>query len=117
MTSKLVRIEAPIKGVFNQMVNVGDEVIIMMTGCGSASLNKGKYLGYVECKGDYRKRAQVEIEYEVNQWFNPDGTLFDWKKDYSYAKWPEVKKTLTIKPSKRIHISTLKLNRIATLKV
>ena len=127
MTSKLVRIEAPIKGVFNQMVNVGDEVIIMTTGWGSASLDKGKYLGYLECKGDYRQRAQVEIEQtgykrfwnDTKEEFAHGGAcekaLYS-DSDYStYLK--KLQEQTHVIEYKYTRISTLKLNRIATLKV
>lgn len=116
MTSKLVRVEAPIKGVFGDQVNVGDRVAIMTTGFSSACLRKGKYLGYIKCKGYYSQRAQVEIETDVIVHVKPDGTDFNWKTDYSSSTWNQVFPTLTTKKVKRTYVSTLKLNRIATLK-
>jgi hypothetical protein len=116
MASKLVRIEAPIKGVFGETVNVGDEVMVMTTGWGNAYLNKGKYLGYVEGKGYYKTCAQVAIETKRYVQLKPDGTEFSWKKDYNSATWDEVRKTLTPSQVPYTRISTLKLNRIATLK-
>ena len=116
MASKLVRIEAPIKGHFGEQVNVGDTVMVMTTGWGNAYLSKGKYLGYVEGTGYYKRRAQIAVEYDSNVYIKPDGTEFDWRKDYNYNTWKEVQPTLTSKKIKRTRITTLKLNRIATLK-
>jgi hypothetical protein len=116
MASKLVRIEAPIKGIFGETVNVGDEVMVMTTGWGNAYLNKGKYLGYVESNGWYKQCAQIAIESKRHVQVKPDGTEFNWKKDYDSATWKEVSKTLTRKEIPYTRITTLKLNRIATLK-
>lgn len=116
MASKLVRIEAPITGVFGKTVNVGDKVMVMTTGCGNAYLNKGKYLGYVECSGYYKQRAQIAIETKRYVQLKPDGTEFNWSKDYHKDTWQEVNKTLTRKEIPYTRISTLKLNRVAALK-
>ena len=116
MASKLVRIEAPIKGALGNEVNVGDTVMVVTTGWGNVHCSRGKYLGYVEGKGYYKQRAQVEIEYDSYVMYKPDGTEFDWRKDYNYATYNEVSKTLTRKQVKCTRISTLNLNRIATLK-
>lgn len=116
MASKRVRIEAPIKGIFGEQVNVGDEVMVMTTGWGNAYLNKGKYLGYVEGKGYYKTCAQVAIETKRYVQLKPDGTEFNWVKDYHRDTWQEVQKTLVRKEIPYTRISTLKLNRIATLK-
>jgi hypothetical protein len=116
MTSKLVRIEAPIKGIFGENVNVGDEVMVMTTGWGNAYLRKGKYLGYVEGTGHYKQCAQVSIVLERRVQMKPDGTEFNWNKDYNMHTWDAVRATLTIKKVPYEYITTLKLNRIATLK-
>ena len=116
MASKLVRIEAPIKGIFGETVNVGDEVMVMTTGWGNAYLNKGKYLGYVEGSGYYKNCAQVAIAATRSIQLKPDGTEFNWSKDYHRDTWQEVQKTLVRKEIPYTRISTLKLNRIATLK-
>lgn len=116
MASKLVRIEAPIKGVFGETVNVGDQVMVMTTGWGNAYLNKGTYLGYVEGNGYYKQCAQIAIETKRYVQLKPDGTEFNWSKDYHKDTWQEVNKTLTRKEIPYTRISTLKLNRIATLK-
>lgn len=114
--SKVTRIEAPIKGVFGE-VQVGDTVMVVTTGYSHrASVSKGKYLGYIESKGYYKQRAQIAIEYDSNVYIKPDGTEFDWRKDYNYNTWKEVQPTLTNKKIKLTRIATLKLNRIATLK-
>jgi hypothetical protein len=117
MAKKLVRIEAPIKGYFGEMVNVGDEVMVMTTGWGNAYLNKGKYIGYVEGNSYYYTRcAQIAIETKRYAQMKPDGTEFSWKKDFNSDTWPEVSKTLVRKEIPYTRITTLKLNRIATLK-
>ena len=116
MASKLTRIEAPIKGALGNEVQVGDTVMVVTTGWGNTYCAKGKYLGYVESKGYYKQRAQIEIEYDSHVYIKPDGTEFDWRKDYNYNTWKEVQPTLTTKTIKRTRLSTLNLNRIATLK-
>ena len=117
MASKLVRIEAPIKGVFDEEVQVGDQVMIVTTGYSHrVSIAKGKYLGYIEGSGYYNQRAQVAVETTRYAQIKPDGTEFNWDKDYHKDTWEEVKKTLIRKEIPYTHISTLKLNRIATLK-
>lgn len=112
---KAVRIEAPIKGVLGNQVNVGDTVMVVSTGWGNTYVRKGKYLGYIEGSGYYKQRAQVEIHSTRNVQFKPDGTEFCWKKDYNYSTWPEVSKTLTRKEVPYTHVTTLNLNRIASL--
>jgi len=116
MAKKLVRIEAPIKGIFGETVNVGDEVMVMTTCWGNAYLNKGKYLGYVEGTGYYKQCAQIAIQSNRSVQFKPDGTEFNWNKDYSRDTWAEVSKTLVRREIPYTRIATLKLNRIATLK-
>lgn len=116
MASKLVRIEAPIKGIFGETVNVGDEVMVMTTGWGNAYLNKGKYIGYVEGTGYYKQCAQIAVETKRYVQMKPDGTEFNWNKDYHRDTWQEVSKSLTRKEIPYTRITTLKLNRIATLK-
>lgn len=116
MTSKLVRIEAPIKGVFGEMVNVGDEVMVVSTGWSNTYVSKGKYLGYVEGNGYYKQRAQIAIQANRFVQLKPDGTEFNWNKDYHRDTYEEVYKTLVRKEIPYVRISTLNLNRIATLK-
>lgn len=124
MASKKVRIEAPIKGVFGETVNVGDKVMVMTTGWGNAYLNKGKYIGYVEGSGYYKQCAQVEIELtghkrlwnDTKEEFKYGGAREkELYKDYSTYGQKLQEQTHVIQyPYTRI--STLKLNRIATLK-
>jgi hypothetical protein len=117
MASKLVRIEAPITGVFGEEVQVGDPVMIVTTGYSHrVSVTKGKYLGYIEGSGYYSPRAQVAVESKRTIQMKPDGTEFNWGKDYHKDTWHEVSKTLTRKEVDYTYITTLKLNRIATLK-
>lgn len=118
MASKLVRIEAPITGYFDEQVNVGDQVMVMTTSCGVPSLNKGTYLGYVEGNSWGRKtqRAQVAVESKRYVLLKPDGTEFNWNKDYHRDTYKKLEKTLTRKEIPYTRISTLNLNRIATLK-
>lgn len=118
MASKLVRIEAPIIGYFDEQVNVGDQVMVLTTSCGVPSLNKGTYLGYVEGQswGGKIQRAQVAVESKRYVQLKPDGTEFVWAKDYDRNTFNEVSKTLTRKFLPYTRISTLNLNRIATLK-
>ena len=114
--SKVTRIEAPIKGALGNEVQVGDTVMVVTTGWGNTHCARGKYLGYIEGTGHYKKRAQIAIEYDSNVYIKPDGTEFDWRKDYNYNTWKDVQPTLTNKKIKCIRITTLNLNRIATLK-
>ena len=46
----------------------------------------------------------------------PDGTLFDWRKDYNSATYDQIKNTLKNVQIPAVRRTTLKLNRIATLK-
>lgn len=117
MAKKLVRIEAPIKGVFGEEVQVGDEVMVVTTGFGhQVNLRKGKYLGYIEGNSYYKQRAQVAVQSIRHIQVKPDGTEFIWKRDYHRETWPEVRKTLIAKGIPYTRISTLCLNRIVTLK-
>ena len=114
--SKAIRIEAPIKGALGNNINVGDTVMVVTTGYSHrVSVNKGKYLGYIEGTGYYKKRAQVEVEYTSYVQIKPDGTEFDWSKDYNHATYQEVSKTLTRKEVTLKRVSTLNLNRLATI--
>lgn len=122
--SKLTRIEAPIKGALGNEVKPGDTVMVVTTGWGNTYCNRGKYLGYVEGKGYYKQRAQVEVEEksykrlwnDTNQEFTYGGerekALYSDYATYS-KKLQELTHVITV-PYKRI--ATLNLNRIATLK-
>ena len=111
-------IQGSIKGAFDT-VNVGDTVMVVTTGYShNCRVNKGKYIGYIEGKqyGNTIKKAVIEVESQKNVMIKPDGTVFDWSKDYNQATWETVRKTLTNKSVPFTRRTTLKLNRIATLK-
>lgn len=112
---KAVRIEAPIQGVLGNEVNVGDTVMVVSTGWGNTYVRKGKYLGYINGSGYYKQRAQVEIESKRYVRVKQDGTEFDWRTEYDHKTWPEVSKTLINKEVPYTYVTTLNLNRIATL--
>lgn len=111
-------IQGSIKGAFDT-VNVGDNVMVVTTGYShSCRVSKGKYIGYIEGKqyGNTVKKAVIEVEAERYILTKPDGTPFDWKTEYNHATWDTVRKTLTNKSETYTRRTTLKLNRIATLK-
>ena len=116
MASKMKRIEAPIEGALGEKVNVGDTVMVVTTGWGNTYVAKGKYLGYVEGTGWYKQRAQVEIHNTRNAWMTPDGKEFDWRTDYNSATYEDIKHTLTLVEVPYTRLTTLNLNRIATIK-
>ena len=107
-------IEAPIKGALGTEVNVGDTVMVVTTGYSHrVSVRKGIYRGYIE--GKYNKRARIEVEAERSVYVNPDGTDFNWNKDYDSQTWTTVRPTLTTRVEKYVVKSTLTRNRIATI--
>lgn len=108
-------IAAPIKGALGNDVNVGDTVMVVTTGYSHrVRVTKGKYVGYIESSG-YQKRARIETEAERRILTKPDGTDFNWSKDYDKNTWAEVQPTLVYRTEKYIAKSTLYLNRIATI--
>ena len=113
-------IQDSIKGVFGEQVNVGDQVMVVTTGYShNVSVRKGIYKGYIESTAGYHrgyKRAKVEINTTRHIRVKPDGTEFDWGKDYNSATWNDVSKTLTNKEVPYTYMTTLQLNRIATIK-
>lgn len=113
--SKAILIEAPIKGALGNEVQVGDTVMVVTTGWGNTYCTRGKYLGYVEGKGHYKQRARVAVEQTKTHWVNQDGTAYDWK-TYDYRTWDQVRQTLKTEVYTTTRITTLNLNRIATLK-
>lgn len=108
-------IAAPIEGALKNTVNVGDTVMVVTTGYShNVRVKKGKYIGYIE--GTYKnKRARIEVEEQRHFYVKPDGTKFDWGKDYNSATWNEVRPTLTNGTETYTRKSTLNLNRIATI--
>lgn len=122
--SKAVRIEAPIKGALGNEVQVGDTVMVVTTGWGNTYCARGKYLGYVEGTGHYKKRAQIEVEHTgYKRLWNDTGEEFDYRgarekslyTDYVTYSQKLQEQTHTVE-YKYTRLSTLNLNRIATLK-
>jgi len=113
-------IEAPIKGVFNEDVQVGDQVMVVATGYSHrVTVRKGIYKGYIESASGWskgQKKAKIEISTTRGIQVKPDGTEFIWRKDYNPTTWPEVSKTLVRKEIPYTYQTTLQLNRIATIK-
>ena len=111
-------IAAPITGALGTEIKVGDTVVVVTTGYSHrVSVNKGKYVGYIESGSyHYTKRARIEVETTRTFQVKPDGTEFNWSKDYDSATWNDVRPTLTYKTEPFIRKSTLNLNRIATIK-
>jgi hypothetical protein len=119
---KAVRIEAPIEGALGNTVNVGDTVMVVTTGW-STTVTKGKYLGYIEGSGYYKVRAQVEVQERTYErlWNDTKQPV-----NYSDKRWEELTKSpdyytayqkethVVTVPYKRV--TTLNLNRIATIK-
>lgn len=111
-------IQKPIQGVFKEDVQVGDKVMVVTKGRGNVGISKGTYIGYVEGKdyGSLLKKAVIEIDAVRYANFFPDGREFNWRKDYDSATYDQIKGTLTNRQVPYIRRTTLKLNRIATLK-
>lgn len=122
--SKLTRIEAPIKGALDNEVKVGDTVMVVTTGWGNTRCKRGKYLGYVEGKGYYKQRAQVEVQETSYVRYWNDGTKFMYGGDRERAIYTDLKRDYykileeetTVRQEPYARITTLNLNRIATLK-
>lgn len=115
--AKATVIAAPIKGALGTEIQVGDTVMVVTTGYSHrVSVKKGKYVGYIQSSGYYYKqRARVEVEGTRSFQVKPDGTEFNWNKDYDPKTWDTVKDTLVRRTEPCIHKSTLNLNRIATI--
>jgi hypothetical protein len=116
MSSKAVLIEEPIEGAIGVTVNVGDEVVVVTTGWSNVSIEKGVYKGYIEGTGWYKKRAKVLVTYRRMMWHNPDGTPFNWNKQYDSSTFESVKQTLVMKEAKLSRMTTLNLNRMVPIK-
>lgn len=113
-------IQAPIAGVFGEQVQVGDQVMVVTTGYShNVSVRKGIYKGYIESTSGWRKgdkKAKIEVNTTRSIQVKPDGTEFCWNKDYNSATWDQVKDTLTRQVVPYTYMTTLQLNRIATIK-
>lgn len=112
--TKAVLIQAPIKGVFDKDVNVGDQVMVVSTGWGSVYVRKGTYKGYIEGNGYYKKRARVEIATERRQWIHKGtGEPYDY---YKHGSFGVIGDSFETKVTPHTYLTTLNLNRIATIK-
>lgn len=117
-------IEAPIKGALGNEVQVGDTVMVVTTGWGNTYCTKGKYIGYVEGKGYYKHRAKVEVqEKKYVRYWNDTGAKFQYSGERernmmgNRANYYELlQKETTVKEEPYTRVTTLNLNRIATLK-
>jgi hypothetical protein len=107
MKQKSIRIEAPIEGMSGKLINVGDEVVVV-THSHSVRVNKGVYLGYIRNTGN----AQVRVTESKYVQIKPDGSVFNWSKDYNQATWDDVRKTLVSKNIPVERITTLQRNRL-----
>lgn len=123
--SKATLIEASIKGALDNTVNVGDSVMVVTTGWGNTYCTRGKYLGYIESTGQYKQRARVEVqEKSYVRYWNDTGAKFMYSGDreramYSTPKLDYYKMLETethVKTEPYTRVTTLNLNRIATLK-
>lgn len=110
-------IAGPITGLFGQEINVGDTVVLVTTGYSHrVNVRKGKYVGYIESTGHNARRARVEVDSTRSFRVKPDGTEFNWKKDYDSKTWNTVKDTLILKSEPCVIKATLQLNRLTTVK-
>ena len=118
--AKATIIQAPIKGVFGEEVQVGDQVMVVATGYSHrVTVRKGIYKGYIESQQGWskgHKKAKIEINTTRNIQVKPDGSEFIWRKDYDSATWQTVKDTLVRKEVPYTYETTLQLNRIASIK-
>ena len=107
-----------IEGIGGTTVNVGDRVVYVTKGGSSIGTGFAKYLGYIEGTdyGNTVKRAVLEVESTRYANFKPDGTEFNWKKDYNSATYDQIKGTLTSRKVIYTRRTSLKLNRIASVK-
>lgn len=110
-------IQGTIKGEF-QDVNVGDKVVVVTRGRGYTGVRQGTYMGYIEGVqyGQTHKRAVIDILSKRYVQIKPDGTEFDWRRDYNSATYNDVKATLTTREVEYVRRTVLKRNRIATIK-
>lgn len=106
-----------ITGSIGTTICPGEEVMVVRSGySNNVYCEKGRYIGYIISEPSKRIRARVVLQREIVKWYHPDGREFNWKKEYNYITWNEVKDTLHTKTHQVEVISTLNLNRIATLK-
>lgn len=117
MAIKKPLIEKPFTNEFGT-VNVGDTVMAVTTGYShSVSVNKGKYIGYIESQ-DWRGNTTQKVKLEVlsyrNAWYYK-GTDNEWK--WNYTEWRNgIQEKLESRQIPYTRKTTLKLNRIAPIK-
>ena len=92
----------PFTNDFGQVINPGDEVVVVTTCTGNTNTQKGRYVGM---RG---KSVQAEVEYTKFEWFNKDTGEAG-----SYYKIPSELRSHRRVPAKRI--TTLWYNRIYKL--
>lgn len=92
----------PFTNDFGQVINPGDEVVVVTTCTGSTNTAKGVYVGM------HGKSVQAEVEYTKFEWYNKETD-----KAGSYYHIPSELRSHRRVPSKRI--TTLQQNRIYKL--
>ena len=93
---------SPFTNDFGQVINPGDEVVVVTTCTGNTNTQKGKYVGM---RG---KSVQAEVEYMKYEWYNKETNEIG-----SYYKIPTEQRAIRRVPAKRI--TTLQYNRIYKL--
>lgn len=121
--TKATLIEAPIKGALGTEVQVGDTVMVVTTGWGNTNCTKGKYIGYVEGKGYYKHRAKVEVQEKAYvRYWKDTGVKFHYSGERERnmmsgsAYYDILRNETVVKEEPYTRVTTLNLNRIATLK-
>ena len=92
----------PFTNDFGQVINPGDDVVVVTTCTGSTNTSKGTYVGM---RG---KSVQAEVEYTKYEWYNKETDEAG-----SYYKIPSELRAMRRVPAKRI--TTLCYNRIYKL--
>lgn len=98
----IAREAVPFTNDFGQVINPGDEVVVVTTCTGNTNTSKGIYVGM------RNKRVQAEVECIVYQWYNKETDEVG-----SYYKIPSEQRAIRRVPAKRI--TTLIYNRIYKL--
>lgn len=121
--TKATLIQAPIKGALGNEVQVGDTVMVVTTGWGNTHCTKGKYLGYVEGTGYYKHRAKVEVQEKAYvRYWKDTGAKFHYSGERERnmmggtAYYDILRNDTVVKEEPYTRVTTLNLNRIATLK-
>ena len=121
--AKATIIQAPIKGALGTEVQVGDTVMVVTTGWGNTHCTKGKYLGYVEGNGYYKRRAKVEVQEKayVRYWKDTNEKFhYSGERERNMmsgsAYYDILRDQTVVKEEPYARVTTLNLNRIASLK-